>query len=61
MLEAGEAARGGRELGVREKVKLLTWERLSANKEVIHRWQEVCPFVSISTHLAQTPLPLYHN
>jgi len=38
---AGAAGRGGRELGVREKVKLLTWERLSANKELIHRWQEV--------------------
>jgi ubiquinone biosynthesis protein COQ9 len=31
----------GKKLGVGAKVKKLTWERLMANKEVIHRWQEV--------------------
>jgi ubiquinone biosynthesis protein COQ9 len=29
-------------LGVGRKVAALTWERLLGNKEVIHRWQEVC-------------------
>jgi ubiquinone biosynthesis protein COQ9 len=28
-------------LGTGAKVKALTWERLMANKEIIHRWQEV--------------------
>jgi ubiquinone biosynthesis protein COQ9 len=28
-------------LGVGGKVKALTWERLMANREIIHRWQEV--------------------
>lgn len=31
-----------RPMGVGAKVKALTWERLMANQEVIHRWQEVC-------------------
>jgi ubiquinone biosynthesis protein COQ9 len=62
VFEAGEAGGGGRELEVREKVKLLTWERLSANKEVIHRWQEVRhPLVSFSTRLNKLPLYLYRN
>lgn len=30
--------------GVGAKVAALTWERLLANKDVIHRWQEVRPF-----------------
>lgn len=29
-------------LGVGRKVAALTWERLLGNKDVIHRWQEVC-------------------
>ena len=28
--------------GVGWKVEALTWERLMANREIIHRWQEVC-------------------
>lgn len=32
---------GGKPVGVGKKVKALTWERLLANKGVIHRWQEV--------------------
>lgn len=28
--------------GVGGKVKALTWERLMANQEIVHRWQEVC-------------------
>jgi ubiquinone biosynthesis protein COQ9 len=32
----------GRKVGVGGKVNVLTWERLMANKEIIHRWQEVC-------------------
>ncbi|CZS92578.1 hypothetical protein WAI453_006681 [Rhynchosporium graminicola] len=31
---------GERPLGLGGKVKALTWERLMANREVIHRWQE---------------------
>jgi ubiquinone biosynthesis protein COQ9 len=31
----------GKKLGVGAKVKKLTWERLMANKDVVHRWQEV--------------------
>jgi ubiquinone biosynthesis protein COQ9 len=31
----------GKKLGVGAKVKKLTSERLMANKEVVHRWQEV--------------------
>lgn len=31
----------GAPAGVGGKVRALTWERLMANKEVIHRWQEV--------------------
>ena len=36
VLEGGE-----KPLGVGGKVKALTWERLMANREIIHRWQEV--------------------
>jgi len=32
----------GKVMGVGGKVKALTWERLMGNREVIHRWQEVC-------------------
>ena len=32
----------GRSLGVGVKVRELTWERLMGNREVVHRWQEVC-------------------
>lgn len=32
----------GRRRGVGVKVKGLTWERLQANREIVHRWQEVC-------------------
>lgn len=32
-----------RQPGVGAKVAALTWERLMANKPVIHRWQEVSP------------------
>ena len=28
---------------VSEKVEALSWERLMGNREVIHKWQEVCP------------------
>ncbi|KAG4443138.1 hypothetical protein IFR05_001370 [Cadophora sp. M221] len=31
---------GERPMGTGAKVKALTWERLMANREVIHRWQE---------------------
>jgi ubiquinone biosynthesis protein COQ9 len=34
--------------GVGWKVKALTWERLMANREIIHRWQEVCLHFSTS-------------
>jgi ubiquinone biosynthesis protein COQ9 len=34
---------GGKRKGVGVKVKELTWERLLANRDIIHRWQEVCP------------------
>ena len=37
-----EVEEGQRLMGVGRKVKALTWERLMANREVIHRWQEVC-------------------
>lgn len=30
-------------MGVGKKVSALTWARLMANQDVIHRWQEVCP------------------
>lgn len=29
-------------LGIGAKVKALTWSRLLENREIIHRWQEVC-------------------
>jgi ubiquinone biosynthesis protein COQ9 len=32
------------ERGLRDRVRMLTWERLMRNKEVVHRWQEVCSF-----------------
>jgi ubiquinone biosynthesis protein COQ9 len=32
----------GMKLGTGAMVKRLTWERLMGNKEIIHRWQEVC-------------------
>jgi ubiquinone biosynthesis protein COQ9 len=32
---------GEKPLGIGKKVKALTWERLMANKDIIHRWQEV--------------------
>jgi ubiquinone biosynthesis protein COQ9 len=32
---------GKKELGVGQKVKALTWERLMGNREVVGRWQEV--------------------
>lgn len=35
---------------VESKVGRVTWERLLANKDVIHRWQEVCAiFIVLST------------
>jgi len=33
---------GQKPVGIGAKVKALTWERLRGNREVIHRWQEVC-------------------
>src|SRR6266536_591063 len=38
----GARQEGEKPLGVGAKVKKLTWERLMGNKEIIHRWQEVC-------------------
>lgn len=38
MLDIGE---GEKVLGTGAKVKNLTWERLIANREIVHRWQEV--------------------
>ena len=38
--EEGEEGREGK-LGVGQKVKMLTWERLTRNREVVGRWQEV--------------------
>jgi len=38
----GTGKEGEKPLGVGAKVKKLTWERLMGNKEIIHRWQEVC-------------------
>jgi ubiquinone biosynthesis protein COQ9 len=35
---------GEKSLGIGGKVKALTWERLMADREIIHRWQEVCLF-----------------
>jgi ubiquinone biosynthesis protein COQ9 len=32
---------GKKEMGVGQKVKALTWERLMGNREVVGRWQEV--------------------
>ena len=32
---------GKKEMGVGQKVKALTWERLMGNQEVVGRWQEV--------------------
>lgn len=40
---------GQKSLGVGGKVKALTWERLMENREVIHRWQEVCLSSPISS------------
>jgi ubiquinone biosynthesis protein COQ9 len=42
--EKGEDGTGGKgqEMGVGQKVKALTWERLMGNREVVGRWQEVC-------------------
>lgn len=39
-----DAAAGtrGQLLTVPERVERLTWERLLANRDIIHRWQEVC-------------------
>ena len=37
-----EVEEGQKPMGVGRKVKALTWERLMANRQVIHRWQEVC-------------------
>lgn len=34
----------GERLAVANKVERLTWERLLENRDVIHRWQEVCIF-----------------
>lgn len=34
---------GKRAPGVGSKVKSLTWERLTGNREIVHRWQEVRP------------------
>ncbi len=31
----------GEKMGIGQKVKALTWERLMGNREVIGRWQEV--------------------
>lgn len=39
ILETGE---GAKPLGTGAKVQKLTWERLMGNKNVVHRWQEVC-------------------
>lgn len=36
------AGESGKEMGVGQKVKALTWERLMGNREVVGRWQEVC-------------------
>lgn len=41
----------GAPLGVGAKVAALTWERLLANKDVIHRWQEVRTWVEIDATL----------
>ena len=35
------AEEGKKEMGVGQKVKALTWERLMGNREIIGRWQEV--------------------
>lgn len=37
-----ETAEGAKPLGTGAKVKKLTGERLLGNKDVVHRWQEVC-------------------
>lgn len=37
--EGGEGK--GKNLAVEEKVRILSWERLCANKPIIHRWQKV--------------------
>jgi ubiquinone biosynthesis protein COQ9 len=39
-----KTAEGEKVLGIGAKVKKLTWERLMTNKEIVHRWQEVCFF-----------------
>lgn len=37
--------------GTGAKVKALTWWRLEANRDVIHRWSEVCLFISCKIKL----------
>ena len=39
--DAFKVEEGRKELGVGQKVKALTWERLMGNREIIGRWQEV--------------------
>ncbi|KAH8592254.1 ubiquinone biosynthesis protein COQ9 precursor [Bisporella sp. PMI_857] len=42
---------GGKGLGVGGKVKALTWARLMANKEVIHRWQEALAILAVPSNI----------
>lgn len=45
----GAEKQGAQQIGTGAKVERLTWERLLANKDVVHRWQEVCTFVAPNT------------
>ncbi|RYP06317.1 hypothetical protein DL765_009533 [Monosporascus sp. GIB2] len=42
---------------VSDKVERLTWERLLGNRDVNHRWQEVCPVVIVPP-FDHPPIPL---
>jgi len=42
---------GKKELGVGQKVKALTWERLMGNKEVIGRWQEALALMALPSNI----------
>jgi ubiquinone biosynthesis protein COQ9 len=46
----------GEKLPVGQKVERLTWERLLENRDVIHRWQEVCSPPSELPSLNALPL-----
>lgn len=49
-------ASSGRDLSVEEKVKVLVLERLWMNKDIKHKWQDVCPSsLALSRPFSRTP------